>query len=146
MQFTQIEQKSWKGEVDDCQWLVSSVGKSWVRIRFHPPLFHLIYTVIYWKLWIILKLRVPSSWSSPSENAVLNPDQAVITFHLPKFPGHLLWYLCIFVYWNLNVELFLPNPNMRLTHMSSIYKTLWCWSFTVTETMHGCISWGHNNA
>lgn len=35
------------------------------------------------------------------------------------------------------VELFLLNPNARLTHMSSIYKTLWYWfSLTVSETMY----------
>lgn len=41
--------------------MVSSVGKSWVKIKFHPPFFHLTCIVTYWKLWIIMKLRVPSS-------------------------------------------------------------------------------------
>lgn len=142
--FIQIEQNSWKGGVDDGQWLVQlgKLGQNQVSSSF----FHLTCIVTYWKLWIIMKLRVPSPLIQSIWKCCIKSRPSYDHLPFAEVPRHLLWYPCIFVYQNFNVELFLSNSNARLTYMSSVYKTLWFWSSTVNETMHGSFSWGYNNA
>jgi hypothetical protein len=122
----------------------SEAGRSWIGVMSLSFPLHLTCPRIYWKQWIIMVRKISLSWHGSPENHVLKPDQAVMASHGREHPGcPFVWALC-FCTWKCHVEI-LPT-NGTLTHMTSVYRTLWHWfSLAMDEIQHGHLSEGRKN-